>query len=208
MAPCFLTHLGQLMHNMHQLSHHHWFRYWLVTWLAPSHYLHQCWNIVNWASRNKLRWNISGNSCILIQENPFQNAIWKMVAILFQLQCVNWLRHICELGHQSLGYWLVLIPHQAMVNTDWVKGHFSTKPLSEPTLDLLTIGPMHISHFSQWYYNNADGSCLVKYMMTSSNGNLFRVTGPLCGEFTGLQWIPRTKASDAELWCFLWSAPN
>ena len=23
------------------------------------------------------------------------------------------------------------------------------------------------------------------HMMTSSNGNIFRVTGPLCGEFTG-----------------------
>ena len=44
-------------------------------------------------------------------------------------------------------------------------------------------------------------------MMTSSNGNIFRVTGPLCGEFTGPRWIPLTKASDAELWCFLWSAP-
>ena len=44
-------------------------------------------------------------------------------------------------------------------------------------------------------------------MMTSSNGNIFRVTGPLCGEFTGHLWIPRTKASDVELWCFLWSAP-
>ena len=45
-------------------------------------------------------------------------------------------------------------------------------------------------------------------MMTSSNGNIFHVTGHLCGEFTGLRWIPRTKASDAELWCFLWSAPE
>ena len=45
-------------------------------------------------------------------------------------------------------------------------------------------------------------------MMTSSNGKIFRVTGPLCGEFTGLRWIPRTKASDAELRYFLWSAPN
>ena len=26
--------------------------------------------------------------------------------------------------------------------------------------------------------------------MTSSNGNIFRVTGPLCGEFTGHRWIP------------------
>ena len=38
--------------------------------------------------------------------------------------------------------------------------------------------------------------------MMSSNGN-----GPLCGEFTGHQWIHRTKASDAEFWCFLWSTP-
>ena len=30
--------------------------------------------------------------------------------------------------------------------------------------------------------------------MTSSNGNIFRVTDLLCGEFTGHRWIPRTKA--------------
>ena len=36
----------------------------------------------------------------------------------------------------------------------------------------------------------------------------FRVTGPLCGKFTGHRCIPITKASDAELWCFLWSAPE
>ena len=50
------------------------------------------------------------------------------------------------------------------------------------------------------------GSALY-HIMTSSNGNIFRVTGHLCGEFTGHRWIPRTKASDVELWWFLWSAP-
>ena len=44
------------------------------------------------------------------------------------------------------------------------------------------------------------------HTITSSNENIFRVTDPLCGEFTGHRWIPCTKASDAELWCFLWSA--
>ena len=44
--------------------------------------------------------------------------------------------------------------------------------------------------------------------MTSSIGNIFRVTGHLRGEFTGHRWIPRTKASDAELWCILWCAPD
>ena len=41
-----------------------------------------------------------------------------------------------------------------------------------------------------------------EHMMTSSNGNIFRVTDHLCGEFTVKQ------TSDAELWCFLWSAPE
>ena len=41
------------------------------------------------------------------------------------------------------------------------------------------------------------------HMMTSSNGDIFRVSGLLCGEFTGL-----TKASDADLWWFLWSPPE
>ena len=45
--------------------------------------------------------------------------------------------------------------------------------------------------------------CCGHNMMTSSNGNIFRVTGHLCGEFTDPRWISRTKASDAELWCSL-----
>ena len=44
------------------------------------------------------------------------------------------------------------------------------------------------------------------FMMTSSNGNIIRVIGHLCGEFTGPRWIPRTKASDAEFWRSPWSA--
>ena len=42
--------------------------------------------------------------------------------------------------------------------------------------------------------------------MASSNGNIFRVTVHLCGEFTGHRWIPRTKASDGELWWFFMCA--
>ena len=48
----------------------------------------------------------------------------------------------------------------------------------------------------------------MQYMMTSSNGSIFRVTAFFCGEFTSHRRIPRTKGSDAELWCFLWFAPE
>ena len=44
---------------------------------------------------------------------------------------------------------------------------------------------------------------LCQLMMTSLNGNTFRVTGLLWEEFTGYRWILLTKTSDAELWCFL-----
>ena len=50
-------------------------------------------------------------------------------------------------------------------------------------------------------------SNLFLSMMTSSNGNIFRVTGRLREKFTGHRGIPLTKASDEELWYFL-SAPN
>ena len=43
-------------------------------------------------------------------------------------------------------------------------------------------------------------------MMTSPNGNIFRVTDPLQGESTGHRWIPITKANDSDLWYFICSA--
>ena len=55
-----------------------------------------------------------------------------------------------------------------------------------------TILPMHLSNI----------------MMTASNGDIFRVTGPLWRESIGQRRVPLTKASDAELWCFLWYAPE
>ena len=48
--------------------------------------------------------------------------------------------------------------------------------------------------------------CWYISVMTSSDRNIFRFTGPLWVEAIGRRWFLRTKASDKELWCFLWSA--
>ena len=48
------------------------------------------------------------------------------------------------------------------------------------------------------------GVHLRTIMITSSNGNFFCITGLLCGEFTGHWWIPLTKVSCAEFWCFFY----
>ena len=57
--------------------------------LSLSYNLNQCWNIVNRTLRNKVQWNFYQNPDIFIQENPFQNGVWKMAAILSRPQCIN-----------------------------------------------------------------------------------------------------------------------
>ena len=39
--------------------------------------------------RNKLMWNFNQNQYISIQENPFQNVVWRMAIILSRTQCVD-----------------------------------------------------------------------------------------------------------------------
>ena len=64
--------------------------------------------------------------------------------------------------------------------------------------------------------NQFTDMCPILYLLianhpiktTSSNGNIFHDTGPLWGESIGQRGIPLTKVSDAELWCFLKSAPE
>ena len=58
----------------------------------PSHYLNQCWNIVNWTLMNKPKWNLNRNSYIFWMKM----CIWKCHVenggLLSQPQCVKrWL---------------------------------------------------------------------------------------------------------------------
>ena len=51
----------------------------------------------------------------------------------------------------------------------------------------------HILHGSLTDTETMQNQDKAKPTMTSLNGNIFRVTGPLCGEFTGHWWIPLTR---------------
>ena len=52
-----------------------------VAWPAPSHYLKQYWNIVNWTHGYELHWNFNRDLYIFISENVFQNVVCKMTSI-------------------------------------------------------------------------------------------------------------------------------
>ena len=50
-------------------------------------------------------------------------------------------------------------------------------------------------------------TALVSFSWWRHQMETFSAQLAICaGELTGPPWIPHTKASDAELWCFLWSA--
>ena len=81
-----LTHWGRVTHKCAIDMSHLWFRYWLVAYSAPNHYLNQCWNIVGAKLGNKCRRNLKRDSYICIKENAFENVVWVMVAILSRSQ--------------------------------------------------------------------------------------------------------------------------
>ena len=96
---------------------------------------------------------------------------------------------------------------------------WASRCLKWPTTRLVVqlLVQTHIKDQTRHYWSLDDGtpsvtggfpSERVTKLMTSSNGNIFHVTGHLCGEFTGRRLISLAKASDAAFWCFLWSAPE
>ena len=133
-------------------SGQHWFRQWLVTYSAPSHYLNQCWVIINWILRNKL------------QRNFNQSMKFSFTSMHLKMSPATW-RPFCS-GEDEL----------SVAQRVFFQGIVMLRP--------------------------SDAYITV----TSSNGHIFRVMGPLWGESTCHRWIPIRKASDAELWCFLRSA--
>ena len=78
----------------------HWFRLWLVAYSAPSHYLNQCWIIVNWTLRNTLQWSFNQNTNIFIYGNASENIICKMADILSKGNELTMNQH-------RIGWWFV-----------------------------------------------------------------------------------------------------
>ena len=99
MQNCIETHQGTLISVVKIISpksyiYASWIRSALIQIMAclrpaPSHYLNQCWNVVNSTLENKLQQNFNQNSYIFIQENAFENVSCKMAAILSWPQCVK-----------------------------------------------------------------------------------------------------------------------
>ena len=54
----------------------------LVAYSAPSHYLNQCWIIVNWIHGNKFQWDSNQNIKLFVNNDASENIVCEMAAIL------------------------------------------------------------------------------------------------------------------------------
>ena len=82
----------------------------------PSHYLNQCWNIVNWTFRNKLQWHFNRNSNIFIQEIAFV----KMPSAKWRLCCLGLNELITQVESTSCG------KHSTLLHSLWMLMQCST----------------------------------------------------------------------------------
>ena len=143
-----------------------------------------------------------------ISSNPRE---WMCVHVYIVAQIMR-----CELHHGHATYpittWNLCVPLKLHSELRFIDMYSSSNFHSVSTISIQypsfyrQISTQQPALLSTQHPGKKDQSGVSFSMMTSSNGNIFRVTGHLCGEFTGPRWIPRTQASDAELSCFLWSA--
>ena len=113
----YLTHWGRVTHIC----------IGKLTIIGSSHYLNQCWDIVNSNLRNKLQWNLKRNSRVFFQEIAFENVVYEMASILSRPQCANLLPTINTNGtKQSLTYfWICQIRAQATQSGLYILPHIN-----------------------------------------------------------------------------------
>ena len=133
-----------------------------------------------------------------------RNADWIFRCLGLTLQ-MEYFRYIvsllrqesCVVESDSFCNWIV---NYAMTRTLNEKWHDCTCTWDDSCATVFNPSTLFSLYNSLWLTKWLE---TVSFMMTSSNGNISRVTDPLCH-----RWIPLTKASDVKLWCFLWSAPE
>ena len=64
----------------------------LIQIMVSSHYLNQCWDIVNWILRNNLHWNFNQNTKLFIHKNASETIVCEMAAMSSR---GRWVKEFC-----------------------------------------------------------------------------------------------------------------
>ena len=87
---------------------------------------------------------------------------------------------------------------------DKISDDFLTQSLDLIYWFTITVGRVQLSSLDSGKCSNR----VLDIMMTSSNGNIFRATGPLCGEFTGTGEFPAQRPVTRSFDVFFDLRPN
>ena len=117
--------------------------------------------------------------------------LWNACQIYF-VECVSKIQHNFSVIYYTI-YGAVCFQFTNSPCDDWENIHFVLS--SSSNRNYMNYYPL----FRVRSWNNGMRCMSLYILMTSSNGNIFRVTGHLCGEITGHRWIPRTSQWDRAL---------
>ena len=153
--------------------------HYIVVWLSYFMMTPSNWNV-------SLQALCAGNSPVT-GECPSQRPVTRSFDIFFELH-LN-----IRLSKQSRCQWF-----ETPLRSLWRHSNV-THILQGCRTSRISYCSWTIVWFLQCQWSNPGGSVQINHIMvTSSNGNIFRVIDLLCGEFTGHRGITHTKASDAE----------
>ena len=95
-----LTHLPLVPQICVSESGQHWFKYCLVAYSAPSHYLNPCWVIFNWTLGKKFQLNLNQNTKLSFMKMHL-NVVSEMGAILSR---ESWVKPSSKYDDDNLTY--------------------------------------------------------------------------------------------------------
>ena len=129
---------------------------------------------------NKLQWNLNRNSFIFIQENAFENVVWKMTAILSRPQCVNTGLHIVMSFAlvKTIGGQITSLLFYSSIGK--ARKSFHLPNILEKLTPYLWLQKMKLNHDSF----STDGSIVDRYSLI-----LFRYLGVI----NNAAWLPRNN---------------
>ena len=123
---------------------------------------------------------------------PSPAIVWKYRSICYMVNCM-YTRHDYLFIKQE--YWFISFYHIRLHNCHFYEWQLLMKSLRRWHRKRCFKHSSRHALCDELVLTHASHDDVIKWKH-------FRVTGPLCGEFTGPRWIPHTKASDAELWFF------
>ena len=142
-----------------------------------SHYLNQCWNIVNWTLMNKLNWNFKWNLHIFAQDNTVENVAWKMSAILSRPQCVKLLVLYLFWINQENKVIMKYVSNISVYYNAWAKKKKNPSNLycnQTPKLLVSSCSGLYPIHWSQvlTHWGRVTHICVSKLIIIGSGNGL------------------------------------